>query len=103
MSYLRNYLLIYNIKLELLIKITHFTGKLNLCDTGKHSTYSSVRLEECSDEEEEADTGSEDGGQHKDQIAKTVTSVEKDTTKEVKCSTMQQDQEVPNVLVRLVT
>ena len=61
-----------------------------------------MRLEECSDEEEEGDTGSEDGGHHKDQIAKTVTAAEKDVTKDVKSSTMQPDQEVPNVLVRLV-
>lgn len=74
-------------------------GKLSLCEGGKHCR---VRLEECSDEEEEGDSCSEEGVTKEDTSIQTAAGTDKMATKDVKSSTLEPDQEVPNVLVRLV-
>jgi hypothetical protein len=75
------------------------SGKLSLCDSGKHCR---VRLEECSDEEEDGDSGSEEGVTKEDTSLRSVAGTDKKTTKDVKSNALEADQEVPNVLVRLV-
>jgi hypothetical protein len=60
-----------------------------------------VRLEECSDEEE-GDSGSEEGGTKEDTNIQITSGTDKQATKDSKSNTLEPDQEVPNVLVRLV-
>lgn len=62
-----------------------------------------MRLEECSDEEEEeGDSGSEEGGTKEDTNMQITSGTDKQATKDSKSSALEPDQEVPNVLVRLV-
>jgi hypothetical protein len=72
-------------------------GKISLCESGKHC---GVRLEDCSDEEEEGDSGSEEGGAKEDNNMQAVAGADKETTKDAKSNALEPDQEVPNVLVR---
>jgi hypothetical protein len=59
-------------------------------------------LEECSDEEEEGVSGSEEGGAKEDTCMQVAYGTDKEATKDAKSSVLEPDQEVPNVLVRLV-
>jgi hypothetical protein len=59
-------------------------------------------LEECSDEEEEGDSGSEEGGTKEETSMEIASGTDKETTKDAKSNALEPDQEVPNVLVRLV-
>lgn len=61
-----------------------------------------MRLEECSDEEEEGDSGSEEGGTKEDTNMQITSGTDKQATKDSKPNALEPDQEVPNVLVRLV-
>jgi hypothetical protein len=61
-----------------------------------------VRLEECSDEEEEGDSGSEEGGTKEDTSMHVTSGTDKQAIKDTKSNALEPDQEVPNVLVRLV-
>jgi len=61
-----------------------------------------VRLEECSDEEEEVDSGSEEGGTKEDTNMQITSGTDKQAAKDSKSNPLEPDQEVPNVLVRLV-
>ncbi|PNF29487.1 hypothetical protein B7P43_G04551, partial [Cryptotermes secundus] len=72
-------------------------GKRSLCENGKHC---GVRLEECSDEEEEGASGSEEGGTKEDICMQIASGTDKEATKDAKSSVLEPDQEVPNVLVR---
>lgn len=74
------------------------SGKRSLCENGKHCA---VRLEECSDEEEEGVSGSEEGGAKEDTCMQIASGTDKEATKDAKSSVLEPDQEVPNVLVRL--
>lgn len=61
-----------------------------------------MRLEECSDEEEEGDSGSEEGGTKQDTGMQITSGTDKQAAKDSKSNALEPDQEVPNVLVRLV-
>jgi hypothetical protein len=59
-------------------------------------------LEECSEEEEEGVSGSEEGGAREDTCIQIASGTDKGAPKDAKASVLEPDQEVPNVLVRLV-
>jgi len=61
-----------------------------------------VRLEECSDEEEDGDSGSEEGGTKEDTSMQVTSGTDIQAAKDSKSNALEPDQEVPNVLVRLV-
>lgn len=60
-----------------------------------------MRLEECSDEEE-GESGSEEGGTKEDTSMQITSGTDKQAAKDCKSNALEPDQEVPNVLVRLV-
>lgn len=59
-------------------------------------------MEECSDEEEDGVSGSEEGGAKEDTCMQIASGADKEGTKDAKSSVLEPDQEVPNVLVKLV-
>jgi hypothetical protein len=59
-----------------------------------------MQLEECSDEEE-GDSGSEEGGTKEDTSMQVTSGTDKQAPKDTKSNALEPDQEVPNVLVRL--